>query len=407
MLMREVSGVLAIGIAGVWVAAAAAGNQNQKPPTFRTSTELILIDTQVVARDGTPIQGLKADQFEVFIDGRRRPVVSAQFVRASSGPEAGSAAGTIGPDSVPAADGRTIVIAVDEASFPVVAQQSAREAVTRVVDRAAREDYVGLITFPGREELSPSRDRRAVRDAIGRITGARVDISKASRFSLSASDAAQLKARTPVAMAEIIARECRESPPNPTCRQELLEDASSIAVALEHQGMVSIDGLNRVLDLMQALPGRKTLIVVSAGLPMSSLPGGQPNFDAETSRIAKRAAAANVNLYVFYLNVHFLRFFSPAYGKRPTSIYEDITLFGYGLEKFADSGGGAFFQIEVDSDPFVDRALRETSASYLLAVQPEAAEHDGKEHFIRVAVKQRGLTVRYRRVVTIPRQAGR
>ena len=167
--------------------------------------------------------------------------------------------------------------------------------------------------------------------------------------------------------------------------------------------MLSIDGLNRVLDAVQALPGRKTLIVVSAGLPMSSLPVGQPNFDAETTRVARRAAAANVNLYVFYMNIHFIRAFSPEYGKRPTAIYEDISMFGYGLEKFADAGGGAFFQIEVGSDPFVDRALRETSAAYLITVQPEPSDRDGKEHFIRVATKQRGATVRYRRILTIPK----
>jgi len=48
-----------------------------------------------------------------------------------------------------------------------------------------------------------------------------------------------------------------------------------------------------------------------------------------------------------------------------------------------------------------ERNLRETSASYLLAVRVEPRDRDGQEHFIRVSVKQRGATVRYRRVVTI------
>ena len=86
------------------------------------------------------------------------------------------------------------------------------------------------------------------------------------------------------------------------------------------------------------------------------------------------------------------------------SIYEDITLFGYGLERFADSAGGAFFQVDVGPDSLVDRVLRETAASYLLTVRAEPAEHDGKEHFIRVTVNARGATVRYRRIVTIPRR---
>jgi len=134
-------------------------------------------------------------------------------------------------------------------------------------------------------------------------------------------------------------------------------------------------------------------------------PGGHPSLDAETTTIARRAAAANVNLYVLYMNVHFLRYFSPEYGKRNTSLFEDITLFGSGLEKFADSAGGSFFQVEVDSDPFVDRALRETSALYVLGVEVLSGDRDGRDHFIRVAVKDKAAAVRYRRVAAIPRSA--
>jgi hypothetical protein len=112
------------------------------------------------------------------------------------------------------------------------------------------------------------------------------------------------------------------------------------------QALQSITGIHDVLDAI-AWPGRKTLMLVSAGLPMSRRPGSTTSLDAETERIARRAAAA--------------------------------------------------------SDPFVDRALRETSASYLLAVRAEPSERDGKEHYIRVAVKQRGASLRYRRVVAIPR----
>jgi hypothetical protein len=269
-----------------------------------------------------------------------------------------------------------------------------------VVERVAPEDALGLLALPGGVEVAPTRERQPVRDAIRRIAGARVDIVK-SRFGLSATEAVQLHGRASVAFQEACSRHCGHGCFDQDCRLELLEDARFISLGLEQQAMATVASLHRFLDAMAALSGRKTLIVISAGLPMSNLPGMRLNLDAETERVARRAAAADVNLYVFYMNVHFLRFFSPEYNKPNYTLYEDISLFGTGLEKFADSGGGAFFQIEVDSDPFVDRALRETSASYLLAVRVEPRDRDGKEHFIRVSVKQRGATVRYRRVVTI------
>lgn len=401
--------VLAILAAAV----TASGQQDPQKPTFRAATNLVLIDAQVVARDGAPIQGLTKDQFEVFIDGRRRPIVSAEFQRASHQAPATITGAAALDGATVTRDGRIIVIAVDQNSFPPVARSSAQEAVRRVIEKAAADDYVGLIAFPGTLQISPTRDRRDVLGGLDRIAGLRVDLNKQSRFNLSGTEAAILAGRVPVAMTEVICRACsgdstsRVPLPNcvvtnSSCRDEVIADGVAISTALEQQGMISIAGLHAVLDAVTSLAGRKTLIVVSAGLPTSNLPNGRPNLTAETERIARRAAAANVNLYVFYINTHFMRVFSAEYGRRNYTLYEDISLFGSGLERFADSGGGAFFQVEVDSDPFIERALRETTASYVLAVEADVADRDGKEHFVRVTVRQRGATLRYRRIVVIP-----
>jgi hypothetical protein len=135
---------------------------------------------------------------------------------------------------------------------------------------------------------------------------------------------------------------------------------------------------------------------------MSNRAGAGSNLGLETGRLAALAASANVNLYVFYMNVHFLRAFSAEFGRINNTLFEDTGVFRLGLETFAAGANGALFQIEVDSDPFVARVMRETSAYYLLTVAPEARERDGKAHFIRVEVKARGATVRHRTVVTIP-----
>jgi VWFA-related protein len=371
----------------------------QQPQPFRSSAEVIAIDTLVVGRDGTPVEGLRSDQFEVFIDGRRRPVVLTQFVRSTDERAIGAVPAVAGTDAV-ATRGRVIVLAVDQGSFPVAGQASAREAAMRVVNAVAPDDYLGFVAFPGSLSISPTRDREAVRQAVTRIAGLRVDVTR-SRFNISAAEASQLKGRDSVATGAILERECRFHVGDPTCRQEIIQDGGRIADALEQQGAASLTGLRSVLDAVASLPGRKTLILVSAGLPLR--PGGTPNLDSETAWAARRAAAANINLYVLYMNVHFLQAFSAEYGRRNHTLYEDISMFGYGLEKLADSAGGSFFQVEVDSDPFVARAIRETSAWYVLGVEARPEDRDGKDHYVRVAVKQRGTQVRYRRVVNIPR----
>ena len=390
------------------LSATLVGAQGQAPPatqapTFRSGVELVVIDAQVVARDGVPLEALKAGDFEVFIDGRRRPVVSAEFVRVSTAPVPPAKRGgpSTAPGPSPDRPGRVMVVAVDLASFPSTATSSAREAATRVIDRAAPEDHVGLIAYPDGVVVSPTRDRRALRDAMARIAGHRIE-TLSTKFNISAAEAMALRSMD-MTTKEIQSRECQRDWLNFNCPREVVEEGQRLAQILEQQAMLSIAGLYGVMDAVASIDGRKTLMVVSAGLPMWTLPGSRNNLNAQTDAIARRAAAANVNLYVLYMNVHFMRFFSAAYGRQNQTIFEDISTFGSGLERFADSAGGAFFQVEVDSDPFVDRALRETTASYLLAVQVEPAERDGKEHFIRVTTKARGATIRHRRVAVIPK----
>ena len=49
--------------------------------------------------------------------------------------------------------------------------------------------------------------------------------------------------------------------------------------------------------------------------------------------------------------------------------------------------------------------LRETSSHYLLGVEPDDADRDGKLRELRVRVGQRGVTVRSRSWVVVPVRA--
>lgn len=407
--MRTVlGGLVALGLVGL--PAAAVLPQAPQPPQFRGGTGLILIDVQVVAkRDGRPIDGLAADQFEVQIDGKRRPIESVEFVRLTgmwSGRETAAAAPSAAPAIAGPRDGRIIMLAIDLASFPVTTTASAREAATRVVDSVGAGDYLGLVTIPGEIEIGPTRNHEEIRNAIRRISGQRMD-PVSPRFNISASEASLLKSRDQSARA-IISRECARDKGNVMCPKEVEAEGWRLADMLEQQAMLSVIGLRDLLDGMKELPGRKTLLFVSAGLPMSSRPGGRPNMQIETDDVGRRSAAANVSLYVLYMNVHFLQAFSASAGRLNLSIFSDITMFGQGLERFAYSAGGAFFQVQVQSDPFVARALRESAAAYVLTVQATPTERDGREHFIQVkAPKVRDAEIRHRRIVVIPKESSK
>src|SRR4029079_10643105 len=96
----------------------------QQPPVFRSSVELIAVDVQVMDANGNPIGKLGPEAFDVSINGKRRRVVSAQFVKhanatSTSQTRRGDAAMLApAPGDAPAAStARTVILAVDEGSF--------------------------------------------------------------------------------------------------------------------------------------------------------------------------------------------------------------------------------------------------------------------------------------------------
>jgi len=84
----------------------------------------------------------------------------------------------------------------------------------------------------------------------------------------------------------------------------------------------------------------------------------------------------------------------------------DGDLAAYGLQRIAGAAGGQYFRVTAGSgDNFFKRVLTETSAYYVLGVQPEPADRDGKPHFIRVkTVDVKNATLHFRTQVTIPKQ---
>ena len=98
-----------------WVLSALAAPQQ---PQFRSSVERIVIDLQVVDREGRPIPQLTAADFEVKIGQGRRVVASAEFVRAARREVGGGAASAgTAEDEPPRAVGRDFILAIDESSF--------------------------------------------------------------------------------------------------------------------------------------------------------------------------------------------------------------------------------------------------------------------------------------------------
>lgn len=384
--------------------AVAADAQEAQKPTFTSGVELVMVDTQVVDRKGVPIAGLTSQQFQVTIDGKRRNVVSAEFIDAATGlpKDEGMPAPAGGPPRAALTPGNIYVIAVDQGSFRAVNAPSVVYAARDFLKQAHANDYVGMISFPEPGvRIAPTRDRKVLEEAISRLVGFSA-LKQMRQYQFSLSDAIDVAARDNETLNRLIQRNCAG---DMMCGRSLEAELMETVSLLEMQAARSFHGLRQVVGAMASVPGRKTLVVLSAGIPSGDRGGGRLYMRNDAQQAGKEAAEAGILLYTLQLTSSWLDAFSPDAPSAAQTAMREAGVYGKGLDIFNGTAGGAFFEVNTGADTAIARMMRETSAYYLLGVEPQDADRDGRVHRIQVKADARNSSVRSRASVVIPKKA--
>jgi len=384
--------------------------QDPQRPVFRAEVNLLRVDVQVVADDGQPIPNLELADFKVAIDGKPRRIVSAELVEYSQrSPDAVAPVVPIRtPGQVPE-DSRLFILAVDQPGFSTGALSAIRPAIRKFVEQLRPEDMVGLYDFPFREPMMDlTHDHAKVTHAFSRLVGMKEPTG--GSFNLSPSEIVDITALDVDSLNRVVGRECDVA--DPFCSSLIRQEANMIAGMLETEAQQRLRSLSNLVRGLSRVAGRKTVILVSGGMLSTTRVAGRPDVTGLMSQLGELAAAADANFYVLHWDTSYTDVYSAA-GSRPGRNYIDRfqTLFadrhalGQGLEWIAGKAGGAVLRVEAGNGDFAfSRVLRETAAYYLLGVEPEADDRDGKAHFLRVQVDRRGSTVRHRTQVIVPRR---
>ena len=94
------------------------------------------------------------------------------------------------------------------------------------------------------------------------------------------------------------------------CRRRLELEVRSTALYYEGQANVSLGTLRSLLQEMASVPGRKTVVLMSAGLMASDRPGGRPDITGLGIDVGKEAARANTAIYTLHIDSSFLERYS-------------------------------------------------------------------------------------------------
>ena len=396
-----------------------AAAQTQEPaPTFRSSVDLIAVDVQVVDDDGTPIPDLRPQDFEVSISGKQRRVVSADFVRSTtldgrpftSAGTGDAVASNVWPTEQDQREGRIYMLAFDISSLSVSDSRAMAGSARALIDRLLPTDLVGLYTFPIGVLIEPTLDHSGVRRALDSVVGSTAQ-GLLSRFSMSVSEIIDINAETAGSgsgtLAAVAERECPEF--GAGCADQIRNEAQAIAFYLEGRATEALQGLRRLIDVLGEQPGRKTVVLFSSGIPTSDRAGGRPDVGDLPQALGQDAAAMNTTIYTLFVDTASLRA-NAAETRRlvgsPGTRSRDRALGSRVMEEFTGASGGAFMPVLTGSGEYaLGRVLRETSSHYLLGVEPEPADRDGRLRPLRVKVVQNDATIRSRMWVVVP-QAG-
>ena len=410
--------------------------QTPKQPTpddvpIRISTELVQIDVVVTDKFGKIVKGLARDDFQLSERGKKQTLSFFEYVEGSAKPKRGAAPATQVPTR---SDGltegevnRIVAFIVDDLTTRPEDLIQIRQMLTGFVDnRMLPNDLVAIIrTIGGRGLLQQfTSDKDLLRRAIASLTPVTNPYNIFNRNE---------RERLP-APNEALAGPTSETPtPNSDLNLGLGGHEDDIASVSDEtnstlRSFMSLGTASFIVDSMKQLPGRKSVILISGGLPILGVESStsrttntgqpiavQPSGLASPvtqflSFLADRATRAGVVIHT--MDIRGLSGQTPVASFTATpgrsSLDTPNLAFGrvadesqlgdrnpldtldaqMGLKALAEDTGGIAILNKNDFDQGLNKILDASEAYYLLAYTPTDGKFDGD--FRRVEVKVRG-----------------
>jgi VWFA-related protein len=385
---------------------------------FADSARVVAIEIPVeVTLQGAPLRGLKAEQFQLRVDGEQQELLG--FEEVELGRQEG-APQPLGQDSPrlaepPSAGRRRILLVFDLSSGSPSAVGRSQEAAAELLGQLAPSDLVGVGTFSRSRGfellLHYTPDPGQVRLALaalgkGQIVEARDPLKIVANVDTAMSGNAILMPGVQAALNTEGTRELQ----NMADRSQGAKNAGDAIVQMQQLGALS--------EVCRSIGGRKHVVLFSAGFDEALLSGTQDNDrrDELSRTVNEQGQIWNVNSDEYFGN----RQVTGALDKlievlrRGDCILHTVDTSGVraggsvggnapggqggGLFALAEGTGGTYFENFNQLGVAMAELLEQTSSSYLLSFQVAGIKSDGKFHKLRVEVDglPRGARVSHR-----------
>jgi VWFA-related protein len=425
----------------------------QPAPAFKGGVSLVTVDVTVLDKEGKPVPGLTAADFQVKLNGKVQPIRALSYLEArtdasESGPDPKApvlpqmfpVAPVAASASATASEPRVFVVLVDDLSFAPLGGKALFSAAQRFVAGLPAADLVGFATSSGPGAVNPTQDRAPIASALKAVVGEYFDPRSIDRGgpgggtnqngppdqSIGISQALDIERGDVSALKEAIARECFNGNAqifntqsveailaSSQCASDIRIQARRTAALTKQTTDRQVAAFQSVIKAMKPATGIKHLLLLTEGLGIT--------FDSSSLEpVARAAAEAGIQLSVI-VEEPGMSLSDPGRrdpGTGPGTMTqpdtgmaqrrrEDNAMFVNGAHTMADMVGGAFYRVIGDPAPFFRRVVVASSAVYRLAVDPPADAKPGRDVSLVATVRKSGLTTltNKRAMVTAPADA--
>ena len=357
----------------------------QPTPRFRSAARLVPLSVVVHDRNGRPVEGLTASDFQIIEGGKEQEI--ALFSVESAGLT--SPAGPLPPGTFtnriekPSTGGVT-VIAFDRVNTSDIHRAQARDHIIKFLGQLRPEDRVGFYVIDGnavhvlhdftRDATSLLKTLQRVTSATGAALAGSED--KLPKFEPVGDDAIDQLMAAYLARAELMVQ----------------------GFYLRKRGETTAEALELIAARLAGVPGRKNLIWVSSGFPLLFDDGiSQENMSPQVRRAAR--ALSNSDVAVYPVDARGL---IGAFATQGSERYQQFTSLGTVMSALEapqavaeQTGGRAFFNTN-DLGNAIARAVDDSRVTYVLGYYPANEKWDGRFRNIKVRVRRDDVVVRHR-----------
>ena len=395
----------------------------------KISTNLIQVDVTVTDKSGNAVRDLRPDEIEIYENGKLQKVNNFSFVPGNrtttdeaarlakenkkTTPSVILPSGPVRPEQVR----RTIALVVDDLNLSFGSTAWVQDALKKFVNEQMQDgDLVAIIrTGAGVGALQQfTSDKRQLMAAIERV-----------RFNMAGSaNLAYFNPLNTSVTQQLNTADTEDPGAAPTQFDINVNNETADRDALEKNlnefrenifANGTLGALNFVVRGMKELPGRKSVVLISDGLPLLTRDGsGRPELSRIYTSLKRLIDFANRSSVVFY-TIHAPGLVVPMFSadedlsgvariggeNRVTNIKERVDKINddqEGLRYIADETGGLAYFNQNDIGRGIRRVLDDQSY-YLVGYEPDEEVFNAKQskfNKLEIKVKRPGTNVRYR-----------